>query len=175
MLLYTIQSLEVMAYLYTHQIYYPSFDRCDMLIDDDFKAAFEEPYKWMTEQYNKRKKTKYISAPVWWRTDYKETVQAYNRSETGYVLIKAHVPDKLVLFHDADLWEIGPFVNVPLGWIVENEKFFDALWDLHKKNHPATIQTWENIFNISNSNPPECIHATTQYIDISWLERFDND
>ena len=109
MLLYTIQSLEVISYLYTYQIYYPSFDKCDMLIDDMDKEAFEEPYRWMTEQYNKRKHNEFSSAPVWWRMDYKETVRAYNRSEAGYVLIKAHVPDKLVLLHDADLWEAGAF------------------------------------------------------------------
>ena len=183
MRLYTIQSLEVVYLLYQYKIYFPSFEKADWLQDDDLREAFEYPYHWMTEQYNKRKNQDFSSAPVWWYTDYKEAVKHLNKSSnTNEVLLRADVPDKLVLLHDANLWERGPFSQLNLGWLGHSmeltdnwegtkfQKLFDDLWDAYKKNEPAVVQTWETIFNITKSNPPERLHATTQFIDFYWLE-----
>lgn len=184
MRLYTIQSLEVVYLLYQYKIYFPSFEKADWLQDGDLKEAFEFPYSWMTEQYNKRKNQDFSSSPVWWYTNYNEAVKHLKTAtNTNEVLIRADVPDKLVLLHDADLWERGPFVQLNLGWLghpmeltdnwegTKFQKLFDAVWDAYKKNDLAVIQTWENIFNITRSNPPERIHATTQFIDFYWLEK----
>jgi hypothetical protein len=138
---------------------------------------------WMTDQYNKRKNHDFSSAPVWWYTDFNDAVRHLKKSSTNQVLLQAEVPDKIVLLHDANLWERGPFSNLHLGWLGhsmeltdnwEGTKFpelFDKIWDAYKHNADAMVQTWESIFNISKSNPPERIHATTQYIDLFWIEK----
>lgn len=184
MRLYTIQSLEVVYLLYNYKIYFPTFEKADWLQDPDLKASFEECYQWMAYQYNKRKNNDFSSAPVWWYTDFNEATRHLNKStNTNEVLLRADVPDKLVLLHDADLWERGPFADCHLGWLGHTMELqddwkgtrfvdlFDKLWDAYKKNRDATIQTWETIFNVSKSNPPERVHATTQFIDFYWLEK----
>ena len=97
------------------------------------------------------------------------------------IIIQAEVPDKLVLLHDADAWSDGPFSSMDLGWRghklynandwtgTNYEELFDKLWDRYKKNPEAMIETWTEIFNIRKA-ANQRIHATTQFIDLYWLE-----
>jgi len=153
-----------------------------MIEDEQDRQAFEPPYRWIAEQYNRRKNNEFSSAPVWWYTDYKEAVKWFPNHRTDTVLIKAEVPDKLVLLHDADLWERGPFMQCHLGWLghameatddwqgTKYPELFNKVWDAYKNNRASVEQTWENVFNISKTNPPERIHGTTQFLSLDWLE-----
>lgn len=97
--------------------------------------------------------------------------------------MQAEVPDKLVLLHDADRWEQGPFCSADLGWAgsklyqfdgVWTEKM-DQLWDkrvkYYRENPQAMIETWSEVFNISKKDGTQRIHATTPFIDLSWLDK----
>lgn len=115
MRLYTIQSLNVLEILTKYGIYKPSFDKCFYLQDEGDKLAFERPYRWILEQYNRIKKNEISTPLVWWYTDLEEANEVFSRVDTDQVLIKADVDDKEILFQDADLWEMGAIHDMRFG------------------------------------------------------------
>ena len=183
MLLYTVQSMDVISILNKDSIYFAEFEKSDFFKDTVIKASVEEAYFFMLEEYNRRKRHDFSGCPVWWYTSQKELSENYKYTKTDEVVIKAEVPDKHVLLYDADAYEEGPFCSNFLGWrghkmfetnTWENTNYgevFDKLYDLYSKDKSSTRETWKNIFNISRSNPPKRIHAITPYIDLYWLKR----
>lgn len=185
MRLYSIQTLDVIVTLKKESIYFPDFDKCVWLNDPedneitkkDWRLAFE----WMTDQYNKRKGHDFSSAPVWWYTQLKELKKNLCYVKPYEVIIQADVPDRLVMLHDADAWSDGPFSGWALGWkghgmYTKNDwtgtnyaELFDRLYDLYKNNPESTIETWNEVFNITKTGNQR-IHATTPFIDLSWIE-----
>lgn len=181
MRLYTIQSLEVLEVLTTYGVYFPQFDKCFYLQDIGDKLAFERPYKWMLEQYNRIKSNEISSPLVWWYTDLEEAQECFKRTKnTKQVLLRADVDDKDILFHDADEWEVGPLNNLSLGfkghhiwmsndWTNKDEEISDKLDILYKANQKAKEETWKEVFNITKNT--ERIHANTSCIFRSYLQK----
>jgi hypothetical protein len=176
MQLFTVQPLEVLEILIKTDMYVPDFDKCYFLQDSGDRLAFERPYHWLTEQYNIKKRTNFSTPQVWWYTSAKEAKSAFDNYRQRHLLIKAEVPDNYILKHDADLWEMGPFMGVPLGYIMLDEYYkddnhFDELWLAYKRNNIAMEETWKEIFTIERSRSVhQRLHATTPYIKIDWLK-----
>ncbi len=181
MRLYTIQSLDVIEILTKYDIYKPSWDKCIYLESDWEREAFERPYRWIVEQYNRIKKNEVSNPLVWWYTDIEEATQSFkHRQTTEQLLISADVDDKDVLLHDADLWEFGPFCNRPLGSISceENyETFFKNInnWDnrygAYQNNQAAVEETWKEAFVIQKSScEKQRIHGLTSCIFKSYIK-----
>lgn len=181
MKLFTIQPLEVIEILTKYNIYKPEFDKCFYLQDEDDKLAFDRPYRWILEQYNRIKENEISTPLVWWYTDLEEATQSFKRrDDTSLLLIRADVDDKDVLLHDADLWETGPFMNCPLGSIsceenyeafFKDETHWDAMWKAYKHNIPAMEETWKEIFVVQQSKQErQRLHALTPYIYKSYIK-----
>ena len=178
MLLYTIQSLEVVRLLKQYSIYYAEFEKASYLQDEGMDA-FENAYHWMMAQYNQRKGHDFSSAPVWWYTDIKEAQRTFLRLPLGSVLFAAEIPDKWILLHDADLWYcplndascgwLGHPLNMSNTWTPEVDALFDQLSSLYDLNQDAKEETWKEIFNLSKDRN-QTIHAITPFIDLYWVE-----
>ncbi|MHB8132179.1 MAG: hypothetical protein ACYDEX_24750 [Mobilitalea sp.] len=182
MRLYTVQSLEVAAYLKEYSIYFPDFEKCDLLQDPEDREYFEECYKWMIHKYNELKGHDFSSAPVWWYTDIKELMENYKHIKLTEIVMQAEVPDNWILRYDANLYERGPFCRMHIGWAGHrlelsdtwtkaDDDLFDKIWDAYKDNLPAMIETWNEIFNIQKSKSVrQRIHCITPFIDLAWMQ-----
>ena len=186
MRLYTSQSLEVVKILMRDGIYKPSFEKCDMLQDVYDRAAFERPYRWLMDQYNKIKQNEFSSAAVWWQTSLKEALRCYKNaatvktmtSGTNQVLLMADVDNKDILLLDDDLWCDGPFCQYPLWfrgsslfmsneWTDKDKELEDKLWKLKETNRLAMEETWKHVFRITKHT--RMVHAITPFIYKSWI------
>ena len=178
MRLYTIQSLKVASILKKETIYFPTFEQADFL-QGDGTEGFREAYTWMMQQYNLRKGHDFSSAPVWWFTDKEEAQRVFLRRTDGCILLKAEVPDKLVLLHDSDLWYLpltgtfcgwaGHRLMASDSWCNEWDLLYDKLSGLYKKNPAAQQETWKEVFNITK-NGNQNLHGVTAFIDLYWIE-----
>lgn len=193
MRLYTIQTLEVAAQLQARGQYFPEFDKCYYLTQENdhtiIKANWRFAYEWMTDQYNLRKGHDFSSAPVWWYTDLKQVAAILKYVDTHQVVLQAEVPNELVLLHDADLWEHGPFCSRHLGfqgsglfsdelWAKRFDHYsqlFDKIDSAYTKNPSAMVDTWTEVFHIRRKGEPQRVHATTQFIHLGWLQKTENN
>lgn len=179
MRLFTYQSLEVVYMLYKYSMYFASYEQ-SKFIKDVPEISF--CFHWLMEQYNKKKKNEYSSAPVWWYTSRKEAISYIKYMKPNEVLLQADVPDKELLLLDSDLWETGPLAGMSLGWLGHEmyldsdwkdskyETLYDSLYTLYKKDTKSTVETWSEIFNIRKSDSTQSINAITPYIYLGWLQ-----
>lgn len=180
MRLYSIQSIEVVAYLHKYKTYFPTLEKSVLLQDESDRISFLPGYSWMIKQYNDKKNNDFSSQPVWWYTNLKQITKQVRHLSTNEVIITAEVPEKEILLYDADLWEEGPFMRCYLGWggctkmlsdtwDEETDALFDSIYDLYKKNKSAMEETWKEIFNIRKSDGTQRIHAVTSCIELYWM------
>ena len=175
---YSLQTLDVIAELYSYEIYRPKWECCEMLLT---MSDVAEGYIWIVNEYNRIKQTDYFGPLVWWNTDYQEALDSFKRVSkyrTDIALITANIPEKYVLLHDADLWEEGPLCGWPLGfrasnsycnneWTAKEDKFFNDSNAAYEKNRRAAAETWRECLIITKNTAR--IHALTPFIDKTWF------
>ena len=180
MKLYTVQTIDVLAQLYRDKIYFTDWSKCFYLQEKNGGIQYENCYRWMLNKYNEKKKHDFSAPLIWWTTAFEDSDEYFKRCTIpGAVFIKAEVPDKIVLLHLRDEWEMGPFSNFYLGWkghriftsdlpwTEKEEELFDKLWNIYNKNQLAKEETWNEIFNITKNS--QQIEAVTPFIDLTWL------
>jgi hypothetical protein len=178
MRLYTYQSPEVISQLWRDRQYRPSWDRCVWLTGDiGTFCCFNPAYRWLVEQYSKRRPRFATEDPlVWWYTHIDQARKELHH-ERGLCLFGAEVPDERILLHDADAWYavLGnyPYNHTQPTYDILSYEELDRREDLYRKpeNDAAKRVTWENIFHLPRRDrQKQTIHAVTDCILLEWLE-----
>lgn len=178
--LYSIQNYQVLAEVCLYKIYKPKWELCDWI---HYDSCIAPGYIWIVDEYNRRKNNEYLGPLVWWYTDIKEALRIYKedcKKNSNLVLISADVPEKDILFQDADLWSRGPFCGWPLGflsspttlseeWTDKCKEFYNKMYASYEKNRAATSETWKECLNITKQT--ERIHALTPYILLEYIDK----
>jgi hypothetical protein len=109
MRLYSLQSVETVSLLYRDTIVYLNFSKRPPASMDNWVTVGESG----NLKYNEIKKHDYSSLPVQWFDNRSIAVAHFNVDTTGAVLLKATVPDEIVLLPEL----ITPYLD--LHWIIE--------------------------------------------------------
>lgn len=109
MLLYTLQSIETICKLNQDRVFFAHFGQRPPVVTEGWKILLEH----YILKYNRIKEHDYSSAPILWYVDKVVALQHLNMDVTGACLIKASVPDAIVLTPEY----ITPYID--LYWIVE--------------------------------------------------------
>ena len=172
MILWTIQPIEVWNLIQYRGVY-----RCDSSKSTMVNMGFDEAYKWIALQMEKRvgPPPEGVKFPVWaWyiqngkhkKPDLRIKRWLYGPGDEDYTCIELEIPDSQVLLSDFDVWHLildNWFISETEDEENQLEKYYETLSPESQK--AFLYKNWERVLDISPLNNNwiirgECIQAT---------------